>query len=148
MTDIVFKRSKANKHRDITANTQIGPPTSKAQAVSTSKTQAADIVWKMGMSPEAQQQTVGIDDEVVFKWEGVHNVYKMPSKAAYDACDFSEAAELASTTQSSYTYKATEARTIYFACEISDHCNSGQKLTLTVTGLFFEVISLIYLLTE
>ena len=89
------------------------------------------------MSQSEQKQTVSVGDNVVFNWGGVHNVYEMPSETAFDACDFSQAVELASTTQRSYTYKATASGTFYFACQISGHCNLGQKLSLTVTGVFF-----------
>jgi len=97
-------------------------------------TATTEILWVLGMSPAEQNQTVRAGDEVVFKWSGVHNVYMFQSKAAFDVCDFSEAVELASHLQTSYTYKATTEGTFFFACEISGHCEMGQKMSLAVTS--------------
>ena len=89
------------------------------------------IDWKFGMS---QKQTVKQNTEVEFRWDLPHSVYKFPDKSAFDACDFTKAIELAST--SGYTYKASAAGTFYFACSLSKgfHCTVGIKLALTVTG--------------
>ena len=35
-----------------------------------------------------------------------------------------------------YSYAAERAGTFYFGCKVAGHCASGQKLTLTVTGMF------------
>merc|ERR1712146_683053 len=59
---------------------------------------------------------------------------------AYDDCDFSNAIELASTSYGGgvdddnlYEVALTEVGTYYFACEVSVHCNYGQKITVTVS---------------
>ena len=90
------------------------------------------------MMSETEQNVVVKSDgktptEVVFEWKGLHNVYQLPSKAALDKCDFSEAKELSST--SPYTFKASSVGTYYFSCEIGAHCQFGQKLQLKVTGV-------------
>ena len=57
----------------------------------------------------------------------------MKDKAAYDACDFEGAVELApSAATGSVAIDATETTT-YYACEIGDgfHCDNGQKLSVT-----------------
>merc|ERR1712032_418754 len=51
-----------------------------------------------------------------------------------DACDFSKAEELASHKQGPFTYKASSAGIVYFACKVGGHCSNKQKLALTVTG--------------
>jgi len=91
------------------------------------------IYWKLGMTAAQMKQTVALNTEVVFKWSGFHNVYELPDKKAFDACDFSKAKELASHRQGSFTYKASSSGIVYFACQVSGHC-SVQKLALTVTG--------------
>ena len=80
------------------------------------------------------KQTVPLNTKVVFKWKGYHNVYALPDKKAFDACDFSKATKLASHDQGPYTYKASSAGIVYFACEVGGHCSFNQKLALTVTG--------------
>ena len=85
------------------------------------------------MTVEERTQTVATGTNVVFEWSGSHNVWLMSDKAAYDACDFSQANELASASVQDYTYKASEAGTVYFACEFIGHCAfASQKLALTV----------------
>ena len=86
------------------------------------------------MSEAEQTQTVIVSTDVKFKWDGTHNVWLLPDKAAYDACDFSKGKELAPTGVNEYTYKALAAGTVYFACQVTGHCSHAQqKLTLTVT---------------
>merc|ERR1719446_782069 len=86
------------------------------------------------MTDAEMKQTVALDTQVVFEWSGYHNVYQLPDKAAFDSCDFSKATKLASSNGSPYTYKASSAGTVYFACEVGGHCRFNQKLALTVTG--------------
>merc|ERR1719362_2196242 len=92
------------------------------------------IDWKLGMTAAQMKQTVSLNTEVVFKWSGFHNVYELSDKKAFDACDFSKAKALASHNQSPFTYKASSAGIVYFACKVGGHCSSKQKLALTVTG--------------
>ena len=93
-----------------------------------------DIDWKLGMTDSERAQTVTVGTDVVFKWKHQHNVWLMPNKAAYDACDFSEAKELASDSVQEYTYKASAPGTFYFGCKITGHCRYLHKMALTVTA--------------
>merc|ERR1712032_400450 len=93
------------------------------------------IDWKLGMTAAQMKQTVSLNTEVVFKWSGFHNVYELSDKKAFDACDFSKAKQLASHNQGPFTYKASSAGIVYFACKVGGHCSSKQKLALTVTGV-------------
>ena len=86
------------------------------------------------MTATEQAQTVAVGTNVIFQWTGSHNVYVMPNKAAYEACDFSQATELAPSSVNEYTYKASTAGTVYFGCNVIAHCQfANQKLALTVT---------------
>ena len=85
------------------------------------------------MSEAEQAQTVSAGTNAVFKWREVHNVWLLPNKAAYDACDFSQARELASSSVHEYTYTASAPGIFYFACEITQHCIVNHKMALTVT---------------
>ena len=94
-----------------------------------------EIAWKLGMSNAERAETVAVGTNVLFKWSGTHNIWLMPNKAAYDACDFSQATELASISVNEYTYKASAAGTIYFGCQVTGHCSfANHKMTLTVTA--------------
>ena len=94
------------------------------------------IDWKFNMETKA---TTKVGTDVVFKWSGYHNVYMFPSKAAFEKCDFSGAKELAGNDKNPFTYKASKPGTYYFGCEVGNggHCNTPQKLALTVTGMLY-----------
>ena len=59
--------------------------------------QAIDIEWRIPVA----QQSVTVDPSndgastITFKWNGFHNVYEMPSEAAMNSCDFTDAQEVA-----------------------------------------------------
>ena len=85
------------------------------------------------MSKAEQTQTVAMGTQVIFKWSGLHDVWLLPNKAAYDACDFSQGKELASTNVNKYTYETLATGTFYFACKVTGHCKSAaMKMVLTV----------------
>ena len=86
------------------------------------------------MSKAEQTQTVAAGTDVIFKWSELHDVWLLPNKAAYDACDFSQGKELASTNVNKYTYETLAAGTFYFGCKVTAHCAyAAMKLVLTVT---------------
>ena len=83
----------------------------------------------------------------MFRYYSVsHNVWRMPSAEAFDACDFSAAFELFSATHGGvaeadvarlgyanvYEAQLDTAGTMYFACEVGDHCAKGQKIAVSV----------------
>ena len=94
-----------------------------------------DIDWKLNM--KTTKATTKVGTEVVFKWSGYHNVYMFPSKEAFNKCDFSKAKKVGSASQNPFTYKASAPGTFYFGCEVGNgfHCETPQKLALTVTGM-------------
>ena len=81
--------------------------------------------------------TVKVGSNVVFDWEGYHNVWLMPNKADYDACNFKSSKELAKNKDKPFTFKASDPGVYYFGCEVGAgfHCNTPQKLALTVIGM-------------
>ena len=94
-----------------------------------------NIDWKLGMSNAEQTQTVTVGGNIIFKWSDIHNVWSLPNKAAYDACDFSQGIELAPTSVNEYIYKASSTGIVYFSCQVFGHCKYlDQKLALTVTA--------------
>ena len=97
-----------------------------------------EIDWILRM-PETEV-TVKVNTGVVFKWTNYHDVYLFPNTADYESCNFANAIILAPTSQNSYTYKASTPGTFYFGCSIGNgfHCNTPQKLALTVTGTLNE----------
>eukprot|EP00249_Psilotum_nudum_P006865 c20121_g1_i2 orf=413-1399(-) len=86
----------------------------------------------------AASQRVYEGDYVVFKYTpGAHNVNELPSRAAYQTCDFSSAKLLDSGSSGTFIWRANRAGTYYFACnfqveEEGTHCSSGQKLAIQV----------------
>ena len=90
------------------------------------------------MTDVEREQKVAVNTDVIFKWSGWHNVWKFPDKAAFDACDFSRATELAGSSRGPYTYQASSAGIVYFGCQVQwfffSNCKAKQKLALSVTG--------------
>ena len=93
------------------------------------------------------EYTVAKGTVLVFRYSTSHNVWLMPTQEAFDSCDFSAARELASTSHGGvasadvdrlgyanvYAHAAGRADTVlYFACQISDHCDKGQKISVRV----------------
>ena len=86
--------------------------------------------------PSARELEVSAQDTLEFHWQGGrhHNVYSLPDRKAFDACDFTGAHKLGDTT--GLTYKMFDFPTHYFACYNTGpgepgHCRAGQKLVVT-----------------
>ena len=88
---------------------------------------AVDWVIPSGDSLPAVSANIG--DTVVFSWSGSHNVYWHPT----GTCDEAGAVQVDSGS-SPATWTATEAGTFTFACDVGDHCEWGQVVTVTVAG--------------
>jgi len=114
-------------------------PQKLALTVTPAATAQQNIDWKMGMSEAETMQTVELNTDVVFAWGGMdmsHDVWLFPNQDAFDACDFSAAEQLATDESNPFTYAASSAGMFYFGCKVGEdgaHCNSPQKLALTVT---------------
>jgi hypothetical protein len=105
--------------------------------------------------------TVG--DKLQFQYGNMHDVFLLPSKAAFDSCDFAAegAKELADNTKGDdshrrraehdghdhdhsahtggYEYTLADPGTLYFACSYAprmsgSHCKAGQKIAVAVAA--------------
>merc|ERR1719353_634607 len=94
------------------------------------------VNWKVGMSNTDRKVVMKLDGKnpaaVLFKWNGDHDVYMFPNKAAFDKCDFMYANNLGSKSPS--IFSTSKAGTYYFGCTVYGHCENGQKLMLQVTA--------------
>ena len=114
-------------------------PGTLAAATSTVAIGSGPMFWS-AIPSVASSYSVAVGDKLSFKYNSYHNVYLMASKAAYDGCDFAGATELASTslgggsggTPNLYEAVVTAAGMFYFACQVSGHCDMGQKVAITV----------------
>merc|ERR1712003_343629 len=97
-----------------------------------------ELDWTEGFSnPDAREQTFDAGTKLIFNWEEIwqgqpvsHDVVIVPTKEAFDACDFSEGVSLGE--KPSVEYTITE--TTYFVCTVPGHCFGGQKLAAIVTS--------------
>ena len=85
-----------------------------------------------------------------FKYSMHHDVWRLPTREAFDACDFSEATMLADTdagggcaldedlecilASKGFGLELSEAGPLYLACSIHDHCLNGQRLVVNVVS--------------
>ena len=111
----------------------------------------AAITWSTNFFDPATPRTASYVDgtQISFTWPGdaatgglAHNVYLMPSKTAFDSCDFTGATDLGSASGVTFQVRVQglapprsttgESSAFYFACQIPGHCQAGQKLEVTV----------------
>ena len=57
--------------------------------------QAVDVDWKIPVAQPSVTVDKATDATITFKWNGFHSVFEVPSKAAMDSCDFTDAQEIA-----------------------------------------------------
>ena len=93
--------------------------------------------------PSKREIDVGEGDTLTFHWQGGkhHNVWSLPTRKAFDNCDFSVGHKVGDT--SPVTYKVGTYPTHYFGCKTlvrddeleialpKGHCLAGQKLAVT-----------------
>jgi hypothetical protein len=86
----------------------------------------------------ASTQSLTVGDTLVFTFAPqYHNVYSLPTEAAYGSCDQAVATELTDGTTGSYSWAPTKGGIYYFACFKSvegqgTHCEMGQKVAMVV----------------
>ena len=72
--------------------------------------------------------------EVVFLYTAAHDVYRLPSRAAYDACAISQGVRLGYANNGGGTASLPNRFAYpvdglsWFACGVPGHCAAGQKL--------------------
>ena len=96
-------------------------------------TSAEAIDWE-SLHPSSGANTLALEvgTPVTFSWTELHNVEEMASEAAYAACDFTGATEVASTAVQTVDVAApSSATTKYYACSVGAHCAAGQKIAIT-----------------
>ncbi|KAK7327729.1 hypothetical protein VNO77_21818 [Canavalia gladiata] len=80
----------------------------------------------------ASNITFKVNDTLVFRFTtGSHTVAEL-TKENFDSCNVNQNIELHTTAPVRITLNRTGE--FYFACSIGSHCNSGQKLSVRVTG--------------
>merc|ERR1711907_853171 len=92
--------------------------------------------WTTGQTYSTVKAAVG--DSVIFRYNKFHNVWQVKGKEAYDACSFTGASSLASTSlgggdgdlSNKYSYKCRARGNVYIACQVGAHCSNGQKVTI------------------
>jgi len=97
------------------------------------------IEWVVPKDGKPWELTQDGDQLVTLEWptSTFHNVHFMRTKEAYDACDFTDTAEVDSKVVDGNNVVVIEPApygfgSLYFACEIGRHCQAGQKLHITV----------------
>ena len=80
--------------------------------------------------------TADIGDTLVFEYSSDHNVYELPAGMTECPTDFFESGRVATlrgeTTDSPVSITLDKAGVFTFACEMYDHCERGQIVTVTV----------------
>merc|ERR1712032_734367 len=105
------------------------PETDTNQSETDTKLQ--EINWISGFrDPSARVTAVDAGTTLNFSWPGYHDVVIVPSKEAFDSCDFSEGKSLGDESPIS----STVTETTYFVCTVPGHCAAGQKLEATVSS--------------
>ena len=92
------------------------------------------VPWIIPVADQAI--TVDPSTKITFEWKNGHNVWEMPSAAAYASCDFSAATEVCpAAVGGSCTIDAPPADTTkYYACRVGLHCRRGQVVAITSAG--------------
>ena len=95
-----------------------------------STTGTTTLTWKIPMAP--QDRTLP-DGNYEFVWTGAHNVYQFNDKQAYDTCDFTKAALVGAVSPVVVRKSSSQSGgTMYYGCELSGHCEAGQKVAITI----------------
>mmetsp|Transcript_15873 Transcript_15873/g.31603 ORF Transcript_15873/g.31603 Transcript_15873/m.31603 type:complete len:194 (-) Transcript_15873:149-730(-) len=98
---------------------------------SSSTVVASDVDWIIPDGDALTPLSVSVGDSLTFTWNGYHNVLIHPT----GTCEETGAKELGGPSDSGveYTFTAEDVGTVTFACDIGEHCESGQILVVTVT---------------
>nr|ABK25155.1 unknown [Picea sitchensis] len=85
-------------------------------------------------------QKIQTGDSLVFKYQPMfHDVYMLPTKKAFDYCNFTDSIVLDEGKSGSFTWIPSKQGVYYFSCNRSiegaiTHCEAGQKVTIRVSA--------------
>merc|ERR1711988_1008673 len=77
-----------------------------------------------------EPMAVNVGDTVTFNFNNYHNVYIHPS----GTCDTADAVLLGDSDAGSASYTFELAETVTFACQVGNHCDAGQIVTITAAA--------------
>jgi plastocyanin len=80
-------------------------------------------------SASLPSKTAVVGDTITFQWSGNHNVYIHPS----GSCSETGKILVGTTSGAKYTFRNSDPANILFVCDVSNHCESGMKMTVVVT---------------
>jgi len=84
-----------------------------------------------------EDETAMVGDTIQFNYDPFHNVYIHPS----GSCDQSDSLEIGQTSGTTYTFTEEDAGSdVYFACQISGHCDAGQIVKVSVAPTDFDIV--------
>ena len=88
------------------------------------------VPWRVPSSGESLENVEAVvGDTLQFQWSGSHTVNIHPSKS----CDDTNSVFIGSTSPTRYTLTKEDVGTLYFACQVGNHCEFGQSITVEVT---------------
>jgi len=91
------------------------------------------ISWSTGSGYASTSVAVG--EQVSFVYGTSHDVWQFDDFAAYEACDFGRATNLAGRNDSPFVVSAPPGNS-YYGCDVGSHCQSGnQKIELVAPAL-------------
>jgi hypothetical protein len=85
---------------------------------------AVDISWSTGSGYASTSASVG--EDITFTYTSSHDVWQFDDFAAYEACDFRRATQVAGRGDSPYTVQAAAGNS-YYGCDVGSHCSSGNQ---------------------
>ena len=85
---------------------------------------AQSISWSTGSGYASTSVAAG--DDITFVYTTSHDVWRFDDFAAYAACDFSRATQLAGRSDSPFTIQAPRG-TSYYGCSVGSHCTRGNQ---------------------
>jgi len=92
------------------------------------------VMWQFPPDPPTLEVAVG--DTVEFTWSGNHNVWSLPTQAAYDECDVKKGHPMCDRSPCTLQIIAY-AEPLLFACNnaFGAHCLTGMKMDFTMPSI-------------
>ena len=92
-----------------------------------------DWVAQFGVQDKSMTIPAGENSNVVFSWEGYHDVMQLSDADAFDLCNFQGSTKMRGPSNggTAVITAGTANTTEYFACSVGRHCSFGQKVAIT-----------------